>query len=91
MLNAPPTVQETHYAKKGQIKIENFEVFEAIRKKAKGGIAIGVPKYLISALKFKRIMKLFPYLFTKKVLFLANANYKTRFLKRRFSDLCTAL
>ena len=36
------TLQETHFTKKGQIKIENFEIFEAIRNKAKGGTAIGV-------------------------------------------------
>ena len=30
------TVQETHYATKGKVKIENFEIFEAIRKKVKG-------------------------------------------------------
>ena len=26
------TVQETHYATKGKLQVENFEVFEAIRK-----------------------------------------------------------
>ena len=40
------TVQETHYATKGKLKIENFEIFEAIRTKAKGGTAIGVRKGL---------------------------------------------
>ena len=40
------TVQETHYATKGKLQIENFEVFEAIRKKVKGGTMIGVHKGL---------------------------------------------
>ena len=40
------TVQETHYANKGQFQVRNFEIFEAIRKKAKGGTAIGVHKAL---------------------------------------------
>ena len=40
------TVQETHYANKGQFRINNFEIFEAIRKKAKGGTAIGAHKAL---------------------------------------------
>ena len=40
------TPQETHYAKKGKFKVEDFEIFEAIRKKAKGGSAIGVHRGL---------------------------------------------
>ena len=40
------TVQETHYATKGKVQVENFEVFEAIRKKAKGGTMIGAHKAL---------------------------------------------
>ena len=36
------TVQETHFAKKGKIKMENFTIFEAIRKKHNGGTIIGV-------------------------------------------------
>ena len=41
------TVQETHFQKKGKIKIEGFEIFEAIRKKKKdGGTMIGVHKGL---------------------------------------------
>ena len=40
------TIQETHYPTKGKIQIENYEVFEAIRKKVKGGTAIGVHKAL---------------------------------------------
>ena len=40
------TVQETHYATKGKLTIENYEIFEAIRNKAKGGTAIGVMKGL---------------------------------------------
>ena len=35
------TVQETHYASKGKLKIENFEIFESIRNKVKGGTMIG--------------------------------------------------
>ena len=31
------TVQETHCATKGKVEIENFEVFESIRNKVKGG------------------------------------------------------
>ena len=40
------TVQESHYATKGKVQVENFEVFEAIRKKAKGGTIIGAHKAL---------------------------------------------
>ena len=40
------TVQETHYASKGKFQVKNFEIFESIRKKAKGGSAIGVHKAL---------------------------------------------
>ena len=40
------TVQETHFTSKGKVKIENFETFEAIRKKEKGGTIIGVHKAL---------------------------------------------
>ena len=36
------TLQETHFSNKGKIKVENFEIFEAIRTKAKGGTVIGV-------------------------------------------------
>ena len=39
-------MQETHYTNKGKLKIKDFEIFEAIRKKAKGGSAIGVHKDL---------------------------------------------
>ena len=38
------TVQETHFESKGKVKIEGFEIFEAIRKKVKGGTMIGVHK-----------------------------------------------
>ena len=40
------TVQESHYSTKGKVQVENFEVFEAIRKKAKGGTIIGAHKAL---------------------------------------------
>ena len=40
------TLQETHYATKGKVKIEGFEIFEAIRKKVKGGTMIGAHKGL---------------------------------------------
>ena len=40
------TIQESHYATKGKVQIENFVVFEAIRKKAKGGTIIGAHKAL---------------------------------------------
>ena len=40
------TLQECHYATKGKVQIEDFEVFEAIRKKVKGGSMIGVHKAL---------------------------------------------
>ena len=40
------TIQESHYPTKGKVQIENFEIFEAIRKKAKGGTMIGVHKAL---------------------------------------------
>ena len=34
-------MQETHYTTKGKVQIDNIEVFEAIRKKSKGGTMIG--------------------------------------------------
>ena len=40
------TIQETHYLVKGKFIIEEFEIFEAIRSKVKGGTAIGVKKGL---------------------------------------------
>jgi hypothetical protein len=42
------TLQETHFTRKGKLnnKITDFEFFEAIRKKAKGGTLIGVHKSL---------------------------------------------
>ena len=36
------TVQETHFPKKGKMKMENFTIFESIRKKQNGGTMIGV-------------------------------------------------
>ena len=40
------TIQESHFGKKGKLKVENYEIFEAIRKKQKGGTIIGVHKGL---------------------------------------------
>ena len=42
------TLQETHFKRKGKLnkKIEDFEIFEAIRRKAIGGTLIGVHKSL---------------------------------------------
>ena len=40
------SIQESHFAKKGKLKIENYEIFEAIRKKQKGGTIIGAHKAL---------------------------------------------
>ena len=40
------TIQESHYNKKGKLKVENFEIFEAIRKKQGGGSIIGAHKAL---------------------------------------------
>ena len=40
------TLQETHFAKKGKLKLENYEIFEAIRTKVKGGTMIGAHKAL---------------------------------------------
>ena len=42
------TLQETHYRKKGKLneRLNDFEVFEAIRKKVKGGTLIAVHKSL---------------------------------------------
>ena len=40
------TLQETHYRKKGKFKINNFEIFESIRRKHGGGTLIGVHKSL---------------------------------------------
>ena len=42
------TLQETHFNKKGKIneKFPDFEVFEAIRDKVKGGTAVIVHKSL---------------------------------------------
>ena len=36
------TLQETRYIKRGNIKVDGFEIFEAIRKKEGGGTLIGV-------------------------------------------------
>ena len=45
------TVQESHYASKGKVQIENYEFFEAIRKsKEKVGTIIGAHKALKSIL-----------------------------------------
>ena len=35
------TIQESHFNKKGKLRLENFKVFEAIRKEQKGGTIIG--------------------------------------------------
>ena len=40
------TIQESQYKKNGKFAIENFEIFESIRKKEKGGTIIGVHKSL---------------------------------------------
>ena len=42
------TLQETHFKRKGRLndKLNDFEIFEAIRKKQKGGTLIGVQKNL---------------------------------------------
>ena len=41
------TVQETHFAKKGKLKVDGFEIFEAIRQKKKdGGTLMGIHKGL---------------------------------------------
>ena len=40
------TIQETHFNKKGKLKIENYEIFESIRKKQKGGTMLGAHKAL---------------------------------------------
>ena len=42
------TLQETHFTRKGKLadKLSAFEIFEAIRKKQKGGTLIGVHKSL---------------------------------------------
>ena len=40
------TIQETHHTRKGVFKLQNYEIFEAIRKKHNGGTMIGVNKAL---------------------------------------------
>ena len=40
------TIQETHYNTKGRVKIPNFEMFEVIRSKGKGGTVLGAHKAL---------------------------------------------
>ena len=40
------TKQESHYSTKGKVQLENFENFEAIRSKSKGGTMIGAHKSL---------------------------------------------
>ena len=40
------TIQETHFSKKGLVRIENYEIFEVIRKKQSGGTLIGAHKAL---------------------------------------------
>ena len=44
------TLQETHFRKKGNLKIDDFEIFEAIRKKPGGGTVIGAHKTLTPVL-----------------------------------------
>ena len=39
-------MQETCFKKKGKFQLKGFETFEAIRKKEKGGIMIGVHETL---------------------------------------------
>ena len=40
------TIQESHFNKKGKLTVDNFEIFEAIRKKNNGGTIIGAHKAL---------------------------------------------
>ena len=40
------TLQETNFAKKGKLKVDSFEIFEAIRKKEGGGTMVRVHKSL---------------------------------------------
>ena len=40
------TIQESHFTKNGKLKVENYEILEAIRKKEKGGTTIGAHKAL---------------------------------------------
>ena len=40
------TAQETHFKRKGSLKIQDFQIFESIRTKPKGGTMIGVHKAL---------------------------------------------
>ena len=40
------TIQESNYNKRGCLNIENFEIFEAIRKKKGGGTILGAHKAL---------------------------------------------
>ena len=40
------TIQENHHTKKGVCKMEEYEIFETIRKKQNGGTMIGVNKSL---------------------------------------------
>ena len=40
------TLQETHYETKGKVQVKDFEIFEAIRTKVKGGTMIGAHKAL---------------------------------------------
>ena len=40
------TIQETHFKKKGTLKVKDFDIFEVIREKQKGGTMIGVHKSL---------------------------------------------
>ena len=40
------TLQESHFRKKGSLRIDDFEIFEAIRKKQGGGTVIGAHRAL---------------------------------------------
>ena len=40
------TIQETRYVKRGNVKVADFDIFEAIRKKEGGGTMIGVHRSL---------------------------------------------
>ena len=51
------TVQETHFNKKGKFKMQDFEIFESIRSKVKGGTMMGVHKALNPVLIEKYTIK----------------------------------
>ena len=42
------TIQETNYTKKGKLEVDEYGIYEALRRKEGGGTLFGVRKTLVS-------------------------------------------